>query len=213
MTESGLSVKTGKTREECREYIRIYFEEMPAVHKTLVEDTKEELVTQGFVRSIFGRFWHLDDMQKRVFAEVAEKVRKGKWTHRDGSPRDFWDHPVISRALRQAGNFKIQSATSDVVLLSLIKMEKVLSTRFATYASVRDPKSPFYGMEPRVQLMNEIHDSVVVLCDEDLVYEVALVMKDCMEHPDLPFDLPLPWVADVACGDTMNKNVMEKLKL
>lgn len=182
MTRHGLSVRIHKTPDEAQDLIDLYFQRFPRIKKGLFEDTKQMLLNDGYVRTLFGRYWRLDDQQKASFHELKDK-----------SPRYFWEHPIPAKALRQAANGRIQSPTSDMVLLGLIKFERAV--RSMGY-SMNVPGADLY-------LSNEIHDSVIVEVKEEFSKEIAALLRNCMENPDIPFHMPVPWVADLKTGRTM----------
>lgn len=79
-------------------------------------------------------------------------------------------------------NTPIQSTASDITLLCLSQVERVLRTR-----------------ELRGQIIATIHDSILVECPEDEAEEIAGLMREVMESVDTSefrFDIPIPIIAE-----------------
>lgn len=195
MTKHGLSVRIKKTPEEAEELINLYFLKFPRIKKVLFEETKDMLLNDGYIRTIFGRYWHLSAMQKAAFHEI--KMEKGM--------RGFWDNAIPAEALRQAANCRVQSPTSDIVLRGVLKFTEEANALY----SVGELHKPWYERDADLYLSNEIHDSAIVEVKDHLVPEVAVLLKHCMENPELPFKLPVPWVADLKYGPNMGS--LEKM--
>ena len=185
MTSAGLSVSIKKSVKEAQELIDLYFAKMPRIKKVLFEGTKERLLEDGYVRTLFGRYWHLSDDQKAAFHEIRQK-----------NPRGFWDHPVASRALRQAANCLVQSSSSDITNRGLIKFYKEAREAY----DIGDMSVPHDKRNADMYMSNQIHDSVIVEAKEDIAMEVASLLKNCMQTPDIPFEFPIPWVAEIKMG-------------
>lgn len=189
MTRHGLSVRIHKTPDEAQALIDLYFQRFPRIKKNLFEGTKQMLLEHGHVRTLFGRYWHLDDHQKVAMHELKQKGMRG-----------FWDAGVPAQALRQAANCRIQSPTSDMVLRGLIKFEQESQKTY----TVNVPGADLY-------LSNEIHDSVIVEAKEEFSYPIAELLKHCMENPEVPFEVPIPWIADLKIGYDMGN--LEKVEM
>jgi DNA polymerase I-like protein with 3'-5' exonuclease and polymerase domains len=78
------------------------------------------------------------------------------------------DTPAKAADERSSVNMPIQSAASDILLISLIIARKEMDKR---------------GMDTKIMLLvNTVHDSVVVDCRKEVVVEVAKLFKEIMEN-------------------------------
>lgn len=155
------------TVEEAAALIEQYFEVRPGL-KAGMEATKDDAAEHGFLRSFTGR--------KRRLPEVFS-------VHNE----------IKARALRQCINFPIQSGASDMTLMALVLIHRIL----------RDE-----GFKSKIVLT--VHDSIVFDCHVDEVLEVAKIAKDVMENlPELSDEvlpgidwtwLKVPIVADIEMG-------------
>lgn len=155
------------TVEETTSLIEQFFGVRPGLKKGM-DDTKEEAAENGFLRSFTGR--------KRRLPEVFS-------VH----------HEIKARALRQCVNFPIQSGASDMTLMALVLIHRILQAE---------------GFKSQIVLT--VHDSIVFDCHVNEVLEVARIAKDVMEHlPELSDEvlpgidwkwLKVPIVADIEMG-------------
>ena len=203
MTEHGLSIRTKKTVEEAKQLIEDYFAKLSRLRPALFEETKESLLQYGCIRTIFGNYWHLDDMQKLVLKEVLAKKNDYSFKRRY---KDIWQHPVLAGAVRQAGNSKIQGPTHNMVVLGMNKFNKIARQTWSMYDVGDCGKAQVY-------LQNEIHDSVVVDVAEGMEDEVAPILLACMQNPEPPFEFPVPWVGDVKVGTSMYKKHQQSVAI
>ena len=106
----------------------------------------------------------------------------------------------MAEALRQAANCRIQGSTTDMVCCSVVKFTKVAEDK----GWLRPNVITRHREQPSIAyLENEVHDSVYVECRKEYAEEIGATLIDCMEHPDLPFDFPIPWRADIKYGYSM----------
>jgi DNA polymerase I-like protein with 3'-5' exonuclease and polymerase domains len=157
------------TVEETTSLIAQFFAVRPGL-KAGMDALKDEAAANGFLRSFTGR--------KRRLPEVFS-------VHNE----------IKARALRQCINFPIQSGASDMTLMALVLIHRIL----------RDE-----GFKSQIVLT--VHDSIVFDCHVDEVLEVAKIAKDVMEHlPELSDEvlpgidwswLKVPIVADIEMGHT-----------
>jgi DNA polymerase-1 len=101
------------------------------------------------------------------------------------------DEEIVKRAIRQAINFPIQSASSDSVLLSLVLLlrKKVLDKRF-------------------IRPIIFIHDDLTFECVDkpDIISYYVSEIKEAMENPpleDFGIKMSLPLRSDVEIGYTL----------
>ena len=155
------------TVEECQDLIDVYFEKRPALKKG-IELSEKLAQEQGYLESFTGR--------RRLLPEVFSQ-----------------DRDIVSRALRQAINFPIQSSASDMTLMSLVLIQERLQRE---------------GL--RSKLVLTVHDSIIFDCHVDELLYVAEMAKEIMENivelsreilPDLDWDwLTVPIRADLEAG-------------
>ncbi len=100
ISDFGLSVNLGISREEARTYIDNYFSRYPKV-KEYMDRTIEEARKQGFVRTIFQRRRYLPDLHSRNFN-------------------------VRAFAERTAMNTPIQGSAADIIKMAMVKVQNRL---------------------------------------------------------------------------------------
>lgn len=87
---------------------------------------------------------------------------------------------------RKAINTPVQATASDLGQLAMNEIDQRLTTSY-----------------PNAWLIGFVHDSVLVESPEDEANDIALIVKDCMEHPPVErfgFSLPIPLITDVKIG-------------
>ena len=91
---------------------------------------------------------------------------------------------------REAINSVVQGFGSDLKLMALIQIAESID-------------------ESRGFLIGEVHDSIVVECDEDYAYEAAAIMISAMRHPKLldvlGIKLTVPIDADAKIGISLGE--------
>lgn len=191
MTGVGLATRIDVSVPQAQGLIDQYFTKLPNIKLELFDHTKAMLLKDGYIRTITGRYWHLSDQQREMFKRVLADSKR--WP-------DPWMHPGMAKALRQAANCRIQGPTSDLVLLSMIKFEKAARKK----GWIRPEMIKFASVDPSMAyLLNEVHDSLAVETRKDMAEEVGVTLKECMESPEPPFKMPIPWIADLKSGMTM----------
>jgi uracil-DNA glycosylase family 4 len=155
------------TVDETSELIDNYFSVRPGL-KQGIEDYQAEAAITGILTSFTGR--------KRRLPEVFS-------SHKE----------LASRALRQSINFPIQSGASDMTLMSLVLIHRIMQSE---------------GFKSKIVLT--VHDSIVFDCHVDEVLEIAKIAKDVMQNlPELSEEvlpgldwswLTVPIVADFEVG-------------
>jgi DNA polymerase-1 len=126
----------------------------------------------------FPEVWNWMEKQK-AFAKKHHYVET-----KLGRRRRFrW---VDSRAERQALNFPIQSLQSDLLLLVMVKLDKVLRK---------------LGFDCPIVLT--VYDSIVLDVKKSQVRQVAKVVRHVMEKLDFDW-LTIPMVADIEIGDNLS---------
>lgn len=159
-----------------------YFDEFPQV-KEQIESTIKSARKSGYAESAFGR--------RRYFTYIKSS---------DDSPQRAADE-------RASVNMPIQSAASDVLMASLIIINKEIRKRGYT--------------KEQVVIVNTVHDSIVLDCRKEVVVEISELCKDIMENiidwaaiymPNIDFSwLVCPLQTDAEVGSHYgNKVKLEK---
>jgi len=154
-TPHGLSQELGITHEEAGEYINRYFEHYPEVRE-FMETLKRSAYEKGYAETMFGR--------RRYMPELKSE-----------------NATIRSSAERAALNMPIQGTAADILKLSMIEIERVLSER---------------GGDALMLLT--IHDELLFEVDKKVVEEVAEIIKLMMESV---IELDVPVLAEVGWGE------------
>jgi len=157
-----LSEQIGKDVGYCKNIFKAYQDSFPKVFKWI--NFVHKFVRQhGYAVSLFGRRRHLSNVK---------------------SPNKKYQY----RALRQGMNFVIQSSASDLMLHSILRLQKYLKAS---------------GLD--AQILATVHDSVEVQCSkEDLKKTIELmryVLESTGDFKDLyGLDFVVPFTVDVEAG-------------
>ena len=143
----------GMTEREARLFIDRYYKKMAGLI-TWINDTKHDLHEQGYVESVTGR--------RRRFPLLFDDNR--------------------AQAEREAVNFMCQSAASDIMLYTLVRID-----------------TPLKAMGAHILLT--VHDSVLVECLPDKVGDVIdLVVKVMAFTGKELYGDSVPFTADAEVG-------------
>lgn len=94
------------------------------------------------------------------------------------------EHALKSVALRQAGNAPIQGSAADIISIAMRNLTRRFKKENLTHDDVR--------------IVLQVHDELILECREDIVDDVAKIVKYEMENA---VKLRVPLVADVGIGD------------
>lgn len=150
------------TEDEAVEYRKRFFElyaGLPEWHRR----TKEEAARKGYVKTLFGRVRYLDGIT-------------------------YWSGSRKGAALRQAVNTSVQSVASDMMILAL-----GLINRLIVNSDKYDAK-----------IIATVHDSVLLEINKERAEETARKAKYIMEHLPLKHfgvTMDVPIEAGLAMGD------------
>lgn len=150
------------TEEEAADYRKRFFElyaGLPEWHRRI----KEEAARNGYVETLFGRVRYLDGIT-------------------------YWSGSRKSAALRQAVNTSVQSVASDMMILAL-----GLINRLIVNSDKYDAK-----------IIATVHDSVLLEINKDRAEKTARKAKYIMEHLPLKHfgvTMDVPIKAGLAMGD------------
>lgn len=148
MSVLSLALELGTSLQEAEELVARFFKAFPDA-VAWIEDIKQFALQHGFVESWFGR--------QRRFPAITEFNQ--------------------AEILRQAVNFPIQSAASDITLLALIRIAALIRK----------------GEMDKTRLLMTVHDSIVAETEkdwEDAVW-MAWLMKQEMEKPAMNDFVPM----------------------
>lgn len=155
------SYGVGLSEEEAAEYRKRFFElysGLPKWHKRV----KEEALRNGYVRTLFGRVRYLDGIR-------------------------HWSGSRKGEALRQAVNTSVQSVASDMMILALGMIHRLIVV------------SPKYD----AKIIATVHDSVLLEIKEEGAEKTARKAKYIMEHLPLGHfgvELNVPIKAGLSMG-------------
>jgi DNA polymerase-1 len=146
LSPHGLSVATGMSMNDAKNFIKRYFEaRKPLV--TYLESLKQKAKKDGYVETLFGRRRPMPDIHSPNFI-------------------------VRSAAERAAMNMPIQGTEADLMKMAMIKIQKNFDQQYI--------QGKMQNGNPKMLL--QIHDSILVECQEDQATEVAENMKRIMEN-------------------------------
>jgi DNA polymerase-1 len=157
-----LSMQIGKDVGYCKSIFKAYQDSFPKVFKWI--DFVHKFVKQnGYAVSLFGRRRHLQNVN---------------------SPNKKYQY----RALRQGMNFVIQSSASDLMLHSILRLQKYLTKT---------------GLD--AQILATVHDSVEVQASKKDMKKTLELMKYVLQSTDdfkklYGLDFVVPFVVDVEAG-------------
>ena len=160
-----LSEQIGKSEGYAKDIFARFQSQFPGIFK-FMKVVNKYTKSNGYSMSLFGR--------RRNLPNVNSPITKYQY-----------------RALRQGLNFVIQSSTSDMVLNSLLNMQKKIDD---------------LGLKD-VEILATVHDSIEVQCDTKNTEVVVKLIKEVME--DISYlktkynmDFKVPMKVDVEVGDS-----------
>lgn len=155
----GLSEELGISYREAETFLGKFFKEFPAV-KNWMDETQEFVKAEGYVETMFGRKRRLPD------AMIKDP-----------------NSPLLSRALRQAVNARIQGGAADILAMKKGEL-------WAKMGSL--------GLKSRMLLT--VHDQLLFSIPDSEISEMLLLAKCVMEDfSEIP-EISIPIVADVEIG-------------
>jgi DNA polymerase-1 len=161
-TPHGLAAGTGMSFEEAREFIEKYFE-MREPLRAYIKKLRDQAYEQGYVETLFGRRRPTPDVRSSNFI-------------------------VREAAYRQAINMPIQGTEADLMKMAMIELEQRFEQGWGTHPPAGGSK--WDDTKAPRQLL-QIHDSILVECQEGDADKVGEIMKDVMEniYPELGIKL------------------------
>ena len=167
---SKIAETIGADIDDAKAIIGLLFSMFPSIKK-YIDDTNQEVVNYGYVETVFGR--------RRRFPLVASERHK-------------------ARAQRQAGNFRIQSTSSDIVIGQLIEMhEAIFSDKTWPEWGIHKPLHE-YG----VRLLLTVHDSIGLQWPKEIITALKpwLTFYGTERVRQRYPWLPVPFTMDIECG-------------
>jgi DNA polymerase-1 len=140
MSPHGLSVATGMTRDQAKEFIDKYFELRAPVRKYM-DETAEKALADGYVATIFGRRRPTPDLKSSNFM-----VREG--------------------AKRAAINMPIQGTEADLMKLAMLEVEKNLDGIGQQLLQIHDSilvETPAQNADKAAKILKETMEGVYKL--------------------------------------------------
>lgn len=167
-----IAEQCGCSLDEAKEVIALLFSMFPSI-KEYLDNTRLEVERYQAVETVFGR--------RRRFPLA-------------GSSRH------AARAVRQAGNFRIQSTSSDIVIGQLCEiMEMILSDRTWPEWGIHEPLHKL-----GVKIFLTVHDSIVLQWPKKLLHALLPWMTyygETRVKEKYPW-LPVPFAGDCEVGDS-----------
>jgi len=140
------------------------------------------------------RLWH-DKCISEMYRDgkVRTIFGRNRWLKNLNSSEEW----IVKETERTGINVLIQGPSSDYTLLGAKQLydDRVIDT-------------------DDIQLVNFVHDSLALYVKENKIEELALILKQKMEHvdtSDFGFELSVPMKVDIQVGDSLAS--LEELKL
>ncbi len=151
----GLSQRVGISRAEAKQVIETYYDTYKGVKK-FMEETPELAKTQGYVTSILGR--------RRYFPSINDR-----------------NHNVRHRAEREAINMPIQGTASDIVKISMLKVDEALRRE-----------------NLQTQMIMQVHDELLF---ESPAAEVEKAIEIIRKEMEAAVKLDVPLLVEIGAGE------------
>jgi DNA polymerase-1 len=165
MQAFGLSQQLKCSEEEAQDLLDTYFRKMPTV-QPWINNEKDKIRSSGESSTIYGR--------KRMLPKARI------------IPHDREQKALVSKALREGVNHKVQGTAADILKISMVRLNKALEGK---------------DMHPLLQ----VHDELIFLVNESIpVVEAVELVKKCMELKLTGF---VPIVADAMVGYSWGNTV------
>jgi DNA polymerase-1 len=151
----GLSQRVGISRMEAKKVIEDYYETYKGIKK-FMDETPEIAREKGFVSSSFGRRRYLPSINDR-------------------------NYTVRSRAEREAINMPIQGLASDIVKISMLKVDEALRRE-----------------NLKTQMIMQVHDELLFESPADETEKAMEVIKREMERA---VEIDVPLLVEIGAGE------------
>lgn len=176
MSTHGLSVATGMNLNEAKEFLERYKE----LRKPLFDYTSglvEQARKEGYVETIFGRRRPMPDIKSSNFV-------------------------VRAAAERAAMNMPIQGTEADLMKMAMVEVQGKLVSLTGDRGSKTEEnlRSPVSDFRSAPKQLLQIHDSIIVECDDSQAKAVEKLLVETMEG--IYTKLPVKLKVDVKSGKT-----------
>jgi DNA polymerase I len=172
MGRERFSRSTGVDKTDANEFIKRFNNRYPKIFEYL-ESVKKQAVTQGYVKTIFGR--------RRYFDFTSNSLRNAK----NSNPKDI-DFSKFKNLgaydaglLRAAANAPIQGSSADIIKVAMVKLHEILQ-------------------DYKARLLLQVHDELVFEVPPDEWEELQPHIKSTMENA---VSLSVPLLVEVRAGE------------
>ncbi len=173
------------TQQEAKRIVDSYFSSFPKL-KSRMDDLQDSARRLGYVKSKAGRIRHLPEIPK-IIDKWGECILNGLdlWKEWNEYPEQYEaakrDARVLNNLLNNALNFPIQSFAASIVNRASIRLSK-----------------QFRKDGINAYIAANVHDEILVRCDENCVDIVKQYMREYMENTTT---LLVPLEAEPIVGD------------
>ncbi|MEK7579656.1 MAG: DNA polymerase [Patescibacteria group bacterium] len=157
MGSQGFARSAGIKQAEAKKFIERYFEEFPKIAEYM-EEMKNEAHEKGMVKNLLGRRRQLNE----IYSSIPEMVRQAE---------------------RMAINFPVQSMTSDITKMAMIKIYDYIQKNYK---------------KEDIKILLQVHDEIVLEAKEDVAEKAAEELRKIMESV---YELDASLVAEAKAGD------------
>lgn len=160
-----------------------YLSTYPNLRRYMV---KQELMFKkhGYVKNLFGRVRHFKEAHA-LFKRYGDGLLNARWAKKNGLSNE---RKTLKKALNAAKNFPIQSTAASLVNRAMVELGQWIEES---------------GLDIRILL--QVHDELVVDCDESLVDIASEKVKYYMEHNKYTKMLSVPLIATPIVGDNLGE--------
>lgn len=179
LTLGGLDINNSYERA----YHRLRVSKDDLSKRSLVENVVDEIrinVTRKILDTFFSAHPRITEWLKEIHqfaSDYGYSLNPFGRIRRLPNALNPMNKEMYAEALRQAQNFPVQSAASDIAVVSLAAIEKDM-----------------YSRNLNAVPMLAVHDMVGIDCPADEVVEVCSIMKYWMDHPVEAFEYVLPGI-------------------
>ncbi len=171
LSTHGLVAATGMTHEQAKNFIDKYFEVRPKL-AGYIESIKDKARKDGYVETLFGRRRPTPDINSSNFV-------------------------VREAAIRAAVNVPFQGTAADIMKLAMVKTQQALDALAKSEAKNLTSHSSLPTPAGGTRILLQIHDSLIVECDEAEAENTAKLLKEIMENV---YKLPVKLTVDTSTG-------------
>jgi DNA polymerase-1 len=161
----------GVHRNEAQQLIDDYLNTYPGL-KSYIKNCHKEAVTDGKVRTIFGRIRHLPTAME-LHGEFGPEIVDAKWAKIRGLGDERREY---KNKLNNSTNFKIQGLAAHIVNRAMIRIARQFK---------------HHGIDGWVTL--QVHDQIIAAVKAEQSDQAKKIVQECMEKVA---DLSVPLIAE-----------------